>query len=290
MGYDVERFVGYVNEGLLCSVCRCVCEDAVMSPCEHVFCRVCIGAWLSQHATCPEDRTHLAHTQLRPLYRYMRNDLMRLQIRCVFHVHGCDVITSLEALDSHEAECDYSLLTCSNTGCEVRMCRRELEAHLSVCEFGSRGSLGSDSKDSHACINDLRTELHLLRAECVCKVEELRCEMESRLDSQRRHMVQRENLLKNEVEELKAQLSCVMSDVCVLLAAERSRRQELEKAEQEKAELLELLKEGQRHTTPPAHTVPATPTADSSPGPRKSGSRSLTLDCIKRKSKEVTVI
>lgn len=41
------------------------------------------------------------------------------------------------------------------------------------------------------------------RAECVCKVEELRCEMESRLDSQRRHMVQRENLLKNEVEELK---------------------------------------------------------------------------------------
>ena len=41
------------------------------------------------------------------------------------------------------------------------------------------------------------------RAECVCKVEELRCEMESRLDSQRRHMVQRENILKNEVEELK---------------------------------------------------------------------------------------
>ncbi|XP_062395763.1 E3 ubiquitin-protein ligase NRDP1 [Sardina pilchardus] len=284
MGYDVERFVGYVNEGLLCSVCRCVCEDAVMSPCEHVFCRACISAWLSQHSTCPEDRTHLTHTQLRPLYRYMRNDLMRLQIRCVFHVHGCDVINSLESLHTHEADCDYSLLTCSNTGCEVQVCRRDLEAHLSVCEFGSRLCFGTD-KDTHTCVTELRTELQLLRAECVCKVEELRCEMESRLDSQRRHMVQRENLLKNEVEELKAQLSCVMSDVCLLLAAERSRRQELEKAELEKAELLELLKEGQRQSTP---THQATPTPGE--GPRKTGPRSLTLDCIKRKSKEVTVI
>lgn len=37
----------------------------------------------------------------------------------------------------------------------------------------------------------------------LCKVDELRREMESRLDSQRRHMVQKESQLKNEVEELK---------------------------------------------------------------------------------------
>lgn len=37
----------------------------------------------------------------------------------------------------------------------------------------------------------------------MCKVEEVRREMESRLDSQRRHMVQKESQLKNEVEELK---------------------------------------------------------------------------------------
>lgn len=36
-----------------------------------------------------------------------------------------------------------------------------------------------------------------------CKVEEVRREMESRLDSQRRHMVQKASLLKNEVDELK---------------------------------------------------------------------------------------
>lgn len=37
----------------------------------------------------------------------------------------------------------------------------------------------------------------------LCKVEEVKREMESRLDSQRRHMVQKESQLKNEVEELK---------------------------------------------------------------------------------------
>ena len=37
----------------------------------------------------------------------------------------------------------------------------------------------------------------------LCKVDEVRREMESRLDSQRRHMVLKESQLKNDVEELK---------------------------------------------------------------------------------------
>lgn len=47
----------------------------------------------------------------------------------------------------------------------------------------------------------------------MCKVEEVRREMESRLDSQRRHMVQKESQLKNEVEELK--VSCQVLPVCL---------------------------------------------------------------------------
>lgn len=47
----------------------------------------------------------------------------------------------------------------------------------------------------------------------MCKVEEVRREMESRLDSQRRHMVQKESQLKSEVEELK--VSCQFLPVCL---------------------------------------------------------------------------
>lgn len=83
----------------------------------------------------------------------------------------------------------------------------------------------------------------------------------------------------------KGQLSRVMSDVRVLLGAERARRQELERAELEKAELLELLKkEGLRPATP---SEAAPPPAEVQ---RKLSPRSLALDCIKRKNREVTVI
>jgi len=53
------------------------------------------------------------------------------------------------------------------------------------------------------------------RAELDCKVEEVRHEMESRLDSQRRHMVQKENLLRNEVDELKVRYFSHQQTFCV---------------------------------------------------------------------------
>ncbi|XP_056123783.1 RING finger protein 151 isoform X1 [Rhinichthys klamathensis goyatoka] len=302
MGYDLERFVGYVNEGLLCCVCRDVLEDPLQAPCEHAFCSSCIHGWLIHHNSCPEDRLPLDITHLRPLFRYMRNDLARLQLRCVFRPQGCEVICALESIHRHEQQCDYALLNCSNAGdeylcyrcgCPVQVSRRSLEAHLCVCEYSSRVcasgcgyTILNNEEAQHNCVSELRAELDMLRAELDCKVEEVRHEMESRLDSQRRHMVQKENLLRNEVDELKGQLSRVMSDVRILLGAERARRQELERAELEKAELLELLKrEGLRPATP--SEVVAPPPAEV---PRKPSPRSLALDCIKRKNREVTVI
>nr|XP_015213227.1 PREDICTED: RING finger protein 151-like isoform X1 [Lepisosteus oculatus] len=301
MGYDLERFVGYVNEGLLCCVCRDVLEDPLQAPCEHAFCSSCIHGWLVHHHTCPEDRQALDASLLRPLFRYMRNDLSRLQIRCRNREHGCEMVCSLESVDRHERECEYSQVACTNTGgvylcyrcgCPMQVERRSLEAHLSVCEYRSRecpngcGYTVLTSDDApHSCVAELRTELELLRSEMICKVEEVRHEMESRLDSQRRHMVQKESLLKNEIEELKSKLSRVMSDVRTLMGAERLHRQELEQAELEKRELMELLKSLQRE-------------GHASGGPSSMGalrkataSRTLgRLDSVKRKSREVTVI
>ncbi|XP_016365432.1 E3 ubiquitin-protein ligase NRDP1-like [Sinocyclocheilus rhinocerous] len=224
MGYDLERFVGYVNEGLLCCVCRDVLEDPLQAPCEHAFCSSCIHGWLVHHNTCPEDRLPLDITHLRPLFRYMRNYLAKLQVRCVFRPQGCEVTCALESVHRHELQCDYALLNCSNAGCPVQVSRRSLEAHLCVCEYSSRYTILNTEEAQHKCVSDLRAELDMLRAELDCKVEEVRHEMESHLDSQRRHMVQKESLLRCEVDELKGQLSRVMSDVRVLLAAERARR------------------------------------------------------------------
>lgn len=69
MGYDLDRFVGYVNEGLLCCVCRDVLERPLQAPCEHAYCSACISSWLIHHSSCPEDRLPLDAGSLKPLYR-----------------------------------------------------------------------------------------------------------------------------------------------------------------------------------------------------------------------------
>ncbi|XP_067094456.1 RING finger protein 151 [Osmerus mordax] len=325
MGYDLERFVGYVNEGLLCCVCRDVLERPLQAPCEHAYCSACISSWLLQHQSCPEDRLPLDISTLRPLHRYMRNDLSRLQVRCVNAEQGCDRISPLETLHTHEDECEFTLMRCSNTGCPVQVERRGLEDHLTECDFRSRAcpngcghTLLSVDQSQHNCVAVLRAEVEMLRAEMLNKVEEVRREMESRLDSQRRHMVQKESMLKSEVEELKGQLSRVMCDVRALLGAERLRRQELVEAmqpirrqdtadqpirsQQEDQEPMwrEQLTRGlQREAAKQASTqslssaqsllVLAQPLAPPL-SPQLGDSPRKALDCIKKKNREVTVI
>ncbi|XP_061676225.1 RING finger protein 151 [Syngnathoides biaculeatus] len=335
MGYDLERFVGFVNEGLLCCVCRDVLQRPLQAPCEHAFCSACISGWLLHHRTCPEDRQPLDVGALKPLYRYMRNDLNRLQIRCVNAAQGCKAVCSLEGLHTHEDECDFAFVSCTNSGCPAQVERRALDAHLSECNFCSRecpngcghtlAAAAAAEQSQHNCVAELRAEVETLRVEMLCKVEEVRREMESRLDSQRRHMVQKESRLKNEVEEVKGQLSRITGDVRALLGAERLRRQELAEVELEKRELLELLRDphparsrGDRptpewelgceplrrqrreaslhlsslslHSTQALNGSGGPPSPQASEGARKSGTRSLTLDCIKKKSREVTII
>lgn len=77
----------------------------------------------------------------------------------------------------------------------------------------------------------------------------------------------------------------MVSDVCALLGAERTRRQELEKAELEKAELLERLKHEVLKPGTAAQTVMRYDEEH-----RKQNPHSLTLDCHKKKSRDVTVL
>ncbi|XP_068942734.1 E3 ubiquitin-protein ligase NRDP1-like isoform X3 [Petaurus breviceps papuanus] len=167
MGYDIERFVGYVNEGLLCSICQDVLKDPLQAPCEHAFCASCIHGWLVHHSSCPEDRQALNMSMLRPLYRYMRNDLNRLQLHCRNGEHGCEMVCSLESVEQHKRKCEYNWISCTNT---VQVERCNLSGHLAACEYESRecprgcGYTVLKLEDvQHNCIAELRSELELHR-------------------------------------------------------------------------------------------------------------------------------
>ena len=249
MGFDTDRFTTEVNESLTCSICRDVLEDPVQAPCEHVFCRVCIEGWLVHETSCPEDRQRLGITDLRPLFRYMKNDLDRLQIRCRNRHHGCGTVSDLEFIGRHERDCAYERLKCPNERCATYCSRRELSDHIRTCDFNKEecpkgcGLLIMRPMDhTHNCIQELRTTIDVLRSEMTCKYDEQKKEMELRLDMQRGHMIQKEATLQSQIDALKSENSKLSQNIKLLMDTELERRQEIERLKLEKQELVELLR------------------------------------------------
>lgn len=256
MGYDTERFLSPVKDELLCCICRDVLEDPLQAPCEHAYCKLCIEAWLVHETTCPEDRQPLRHTSLRSLFRYMRNDLNNLQIRCRNHAYGCQYVSALEFIDSHERGCIYERLKCSNERCLFYASRQEVHDHERTCKYGQREcphgcgfTMTRQSHLDHNCVQELRTALEVLRTELTCKHEDQKHELELRLDMQRNHMIQKEAVLQSQIDVLTLEHSRLTQTVKFLQETELSRRQDIQKLELEKKELMELLRQNGRQQT-----------------------------------------
>lgn len=255
MGFDLGRFLGEVNDGLLCCICRDVLEDPVQAPCEHAYCRRCIEGWLANETRCPEDRKNLSLSHLKPLFRYMKNDLDNLQIRCINVTRGCSHVSSLEFLATHESECPRGSVECPNGNCPLSVSREDLAKHLEDCGFRTKecpkgcGILMVTRDDNeHNCIYELKTAMDILRSEMFCKIDEQKREMELRLNTQRCHMVQKESSMQAQVDELKTEVSRLSQKIKLLMELEVKRRQDTERLELEKRELMDLLRRNQNET------------------------------------------
>lgn len=107
---DPEQFLSCQNpefQYLLCVICEGVYSDPLQCPSEHYFCRSCITTWLSRSQTCPIDRSQLAITDLKPAPRVIDKMISSLQVRCRFHLFGCNKTPSSESLSQHVLTCDY---------------------------------------------------------------------------------------------------------------------------------------------------------------------------------------
>ena len=257
MGFDIERFVDSVNEGLLCSICRDVLEDPLQAPCEHAYCSQCIHAWLTHYNNCPEDRQALWPSDLKPIFRYMKNDLDALKLRCDNEARGCKEQVALASLKSHlKDECEFVEVPCVNAGCKEKLNRRDLEGHLLSCEYqavdcskgcGLKVSLSAAAE--HNCILELRKALEKQRDEGETKLRDLKQDMESRIDSHRVHMVYKEATLQNQIEDLKSQMVELLRETKALQARADSAKETQRRADAccavpdtERKEILEWLR------------------------------------------------
>ena len=123
-----------------------------------------------------------------------------------------------------------------------------MEEHLEVCDSGTRECtkgcgirLSSADEREHNCIAELKSSIEILRVEMICKLDDQRREMEVRLDMQRGHMVQREAAMQSSLQELRNELTKINQKVKLLMDLELQRRQDLERMQIERTELLEVL-------------------------------------------------
>ncbi|XP_025418474.1 E3 ubiquitin-protein ligase NRDP1 [Sipha flava] len=139
MGFDIIRFVGEVDEELLCPICTGVLQDPVQAPvCEHAYCKGCILEWLLRQSTCPVDRLSVNVLQLRPVPRILKNLLSRLYIFCENSNFGCNSVVKLDSLDSHLTECEYN------------------PKRPFPCEQGCGLIIPKDEHKDHNCVKELR--------------------------------------------------------------------------------------------------------------------------------------
>ncbi|PIK41107.1 putative dentin sialophosphoprotein [Apostichopus japonicus] len=87
--YEVDRFESPPDPDLVCCICQCVLDKPLQSPCQHVFCKVCIETWLTNRKNCPNCRKSLRISKLKPVIPIVRNMINRLIIRCDNYSHGC---------------------------------------------------------------------------------------------------------------------------------------------------------------------------------------------------------
>ncbi|ELT95987.1 hypothetical protein CAPTEDRAFT_113410 [Capitella teleta] len=241
MGFDQDRFLVSVNDGLLCCICRDVLEDPVQGGCEHAYCSPCIHGWLVQQSCCPEDRRDLHETSLRPLSRYMKNDLDSLQIRCKNASAGCQVTCRLEHVTAHEAGCQYDAVECPLMGCSQTMERRSLDEHLTRCQFrrlcpsGCGMPMLSADDIQHSCIAELRQTNDLLRSEMICKLEEQKQDFLSKI-------VEMNQQHRQEIVALRTTMVELKEVVDVMVSRDRKRSEEIKKIGADKRELTNMLR------------------------------------------------
>ena len=158
MGFEVTRFVGEVDEELLCTICGQVLQDPIqIHQCEHCFCSECIDEWLKHQQICPVDRNPVSLVEdLIPAPRILRNLLSRLKITCDNKEFGCTVIVKLDSLSSHMDECQYNPkrpVACDK-GCGMVVPLDEVPQHSCIQELHKMIKVEKNK------VTDLTSRLH----------------------------------------------------------------------------------------------------------------------------------
>src|SRR5688572_25099829 len=92
-GYEQTQFLDNQNlENFQCAICTLIRKETVSLPCNHYFCRECIGRWvITNHTTCPSCRLEFGgHKNMKTI---QPDPSLSLEVKC--DNKGCSWIGKL---------------------------------------------------------------------------------------------------------------------------------------------------------------------------------------------------
>ncbi|KAK6993665.1 E3 ubiquitin-protein ligase PDZRN3, partial [Biomphalaria glabrata] len=164
MGFDSAKFVTSVADDKKCLMCHGVLDNPVRSPCGHVFCSSCIQPWLAKHGACPKKCRAIGPNDLENVLP-LREVILNLKVKCEFFEYGCTQTSRLTDLFRHTQRCGYKPVACSNPGCEMVLCQKDIYLHESEkcscrpvgeCDKGCGLLLHLNTLNAHDCYQALK--------------------------------------------------------------------------------------------------------------------------------------
>ena len=160
-----------IDENLFCPICKQASfNPEECSQCETLFCSSCLLTWKNKNPDrCPAGCEGLF--SYKRAHRIVRNKLSSLKYRCSNTQSGCEAVFNLDNRASHELACEFFLVKCINSECKETILKKNLKAHLEICEFKEEQcekcelKFKSNLKQEHNCIKALAQQYHKLKKE-----------------------------------------------------------------------------------------------------------------------------
>ena len=115
-------------EDFFCMICAKLLNEPHLTDCcgQH-FCGVCLERWFEKQAKkiCPHCRSE-SFTYMR--YLPLKRKINALQVYCPFKKEGCEEITTIGEVKTHQDVCGFTLVLC-NQGCGASVLRKNLLQH-----------------------------------------------------------------------------------------------------------------------------------------------------------------
>lgn len=153
---------------MICTLCYELPLDPVVTPCNHMFCRVCIGEALQHRSECPNDRTRLTGSSLRPIDGFIRRVWEQIGVKCP----TCDWTGTVGNYKNHISRCVQQIeaATVADHQQQIKNLKSVHQRKIKEMESSCKQQMGALARRHERAIEEAREEA---RAEQLRKCEQI---------------------------------------------------------------------------------------------------------------------